>query len=132
MEQGIMSNSLKKSKKPRNSMIRKTLAWFIKPGKEPTNENILKDALKNYLNKADLIGVDGYGLGLCVYLVDSIKQYLNVHINYYKDIKLYIPLYDVSYAISSFKGKDGAYWWSVKDWWHRYRFMKWLIKQYKE
>lgn len=109
-------------------MIRKVLAWFIKPGEEPTKENILKYALKNYLNKTI---IQGYcGNCLCFYLSDSIIHYINVE--HCSDIKLYIPLYDQSYAIKYFKGRDSIYWWDTKDWWHRYRFMKWLIKQYKE
>lgn len=113
-------------KKEEMSMIRKILAWFINLEKEPTKENVLKYALKNYLNKTN--GSNG----LCHYLNDSFEHYLNKHVGCYANIKCYIPLYDKNYAIKYFKGRDSIYWWNIEDWWHRYRFMKWLIKQYKE
>ena len=119
-------------------MIRKVLAWFIKPGEEPTNENILKYALKNYLNKAVVraycCGDIRFNLsnGLCIYLSDSLMHYLNVHATYCSEIQRYIPLYNNNCAVKYFKAKSSLFWWDIRDWRNRYRFMKWLIKQYKE
>lgn len=104
-------------------IIRKLLAMTIKPTEEKTIENVLKRSLKHYL-------FDGY-FGLCACVVNSLVYY-GYSTNYYLgNIIKYVPEFTQENAILLFHGKEDSYWWPIGKWWPRYRFMKWLIKQYK-
>ena len=107
-----------------DTLQRKILAACIRVGKEPTKRNILKTALKYYLTK-------GYRrVGLCHSINKAIA------------IKLVTPMYEASdvrekefnlfnrSTAKKFGSLDAPYWWPMDDWKSRYKYMKWLIKQY--
>lgn len=99
---------------------RKLLALFIRPGKEATTRNILKYALKYYLNS-------NYCIGLCGVIIRAYEFYNIVYIN----ISDYIPEFTNQNAVKYFGGQNRPFWWPLDDWKSRYKFMKWLIKKYK-
>lgn len=101
--------------------IRHILAFFIHPGKEKTIKNVLKYALVLYLTK--------HYKGLCICITTALVCY-NYNCNYIDAISDIIPQCNRNAAIKYFNGVDHLYWWKSDDWFSRYRFMKWLIKQY--
>lgn len=109
---------------------RKLLAMTIKPSEEKSIKNVLKFALKTYLN--------GEYFGLCSSIKSAmvIYDYTSSNLSVYTsiDIEDYIPEYTKENATNLFNAKVNVftgYWWSIDKWFPRYRFMKWLIKQYK-
>lgn len=102
--------------------IRHILASFIHPGKKKTIKNVLKYALKLYLTKY-------YGGGLCIYVVIALDKY-DYKTNTLTRISSIIPQFKRKIAIEHFNGSYNPYWWKPSDWFSRYKFMKWLIKQY--
>lgn len=99
---------------------RKLLALFICPGKEATTRNILKYALKYYLN--------GNCDGLCfaIFKASTVYNTLYTHLLFN-----YIPEFTNQNAVKYFGGQNRPFWWPLDDWKSRYKFMKWLIKKYK-
>ena len=108
---------------------RRFLAARIHVGKEPTKQNILKNALKMYL--------EGHHMGLCLAMNASIRFYNSQHgipidavttTNFRGEV---FPLFNSNIA-KKFGGTPCTlYWWPISDWKSRYKYMKWLIKQYK-
>lgn len=101
--------------------IRYILAFFIYPGKEQTIKNVLKYALKLYLTH-------NYK-GLCICTTTALIHY-HYNCNYIDAINDIIPQFNQNSAIKHFSATNNIYWWKKSDWLSRYRFMKWLIKQY--
>ena len=99
---------------------RKLLALFIRPGKEATTRNILRYALKYYLN--------GHCDGLCFAIFKAAKVYNTLYIHV---LSYYIPEFTNKNAVKYFGGEHLPFWWPLDDWKSRYKFMKWLIKKYK-
>ncbi len=109
-----------------NKLIRRMLALTIRCPKKPkTKGDILKYALRWYLNSGSS--------GLCRAIDDVIGYY-----RYKYNILLYdgfcisqiFPLFNKRIAICLFNGSDDMYWWPIEDWKNRYRYMRWLIKEY--
>lgn len=99
---------------------RKLLALFIRPGKEATTRNILRYALKYYLN--------GHCFCLCYAIEIALFVYYNITTEKLYD---YIPEFTNQNAVKYFGGQSRPLWWPIEDWKSRYKFMKWLIKKYK-
>lgn len=111
-----------------NTLIKRLLALRIRyPERPKTKGDILRYAFYVYLR--------GDYDGLCHSILYAIKKYhwyykyLGV-VNNIQDISILFPLFNKRIAICIFKGRDDRYWWPINDYKHRYRYMKWLIKQY--
>lgn len=109
-----------------NKLIRRVLALTIRCPKKPkTKGDILRYALYVYLK-------GGYD-GLCFAIGDATEHY-----HYKHDLPQYIlfkvpqifPLFRKDIAIRLFNGRDDSYWWPIEDWKNRYRYMRWLIREY--
>ena len=110
-------------------IIRRLLAKTIKPTEEKTIENVLKKALKSHL-------LDEYN-GLCACVLCSLHHYGYLESEPFWDtsrfITKYVPEFTQKNAVLYFNADPKTiYWWPIRKWWPRYRFMKWLIKKYKE
>lgn len=110
------------------NLCRKLLAMTIKPGQKKSIKNVLKFALKIYLSRRCN--------GLCASIRLAFVKYDYVPWNLYDitDIEFFIPEYTKENATNLFGAKVNVftgYWWPIDKWFPRYRFMKWLIKQYK-
>lgn len=109
-----------------NKLIRRALASTIRCPKKPrTKGDILKYALRWYLNTGSS--------GLCYAIKIAAGRY---HYKYEliaydcRKIPRVFPLFEKKTAIRLFGGRDENYWWPIEDWKSRYRYMKWLIRQY--
>lgn len=109
-----------------DKLIRRALALTIRCPKKPrTKGDILRYALNHYLK---------YGAyGLCYEIRNAVEHYKIIDkLNKQCDGRLYIyfQLFRRDIAIHLFGGSDNLYWWHLEDWESRYRYMKWLIRQY--
>lgn len=109
-----------------DTLKRRWLALWIRcPKKAKTKGDILRYALYVYLKG------DCYGLCKAI-------RYAMKHYNYKHDIiadsvsKIpeIFPLFNKRIAICLFNGRDWAFWWPHTDWRSRYKYMRWLIKEY--
>jgi hypothetical protein len=107
-----------------DTLQRKILAACIRVGKEPTKRNILKAALKYYLTEGYLI------VGLCYSINKTIAIKLGIPGYKASDVReKEFNLFNRSTA-KKFGSLNRPYWWPMDDWKSRYKYMKWLIKQY--
>lgn len=107
-----------------DTLIKRCLATCVKyPERPKTKGDILRYALYIYLR--------GDHDGLCNSIIDATEHLLQIkfYSNYSKISKLF-PLFSKKIAIRSFKGSNSAYWWPIDDYKNRYKYMKWLIRQY--
>lgn len=105
-----------------DTFIKKYLASCIKyPEKPKTKGDILRYALYVYLNCEHN--------GLCHAIIHATKHY-NYKVGSFNKISEIFPLFKKEVAIRLFNGKDWAYWWPFENWINRYRYMRWLIKEY--
>ena len=111
-----------------DKLIRKCLALCIRCPKKPkTKGDVLRYALRWYLHSNDC--------GLCCAIDRATYhfQYKSNIIGYgYNNVSLMFPLFCYKIAVEEFdaSGPKGSYWWPIRNWRIRYRFMKWLIKEY--
>lgn len=109
-----------------DKLIKRLLISRIKYPEVPkTKGDILKYALYIYLN--------GEHNGLC-HSIRAATEYYDykcdiINNDIYK-IPQVFPLFERRIAVCFFNGHYNTFWWPVKDWRNRYRFMKWLIKKY--
>lgn len=92
--------------------------WFPKTLKCVYRKDILKYALKH-----------NHNFGVCYALLRSLEHY-----DIYEYIGMtYLPLANLHNA-ENFKAKlrRDDYWWPLGDWSNRKKYLKWLLKQYKD
>ena len=108
-------------------MKRRILSWFIRPPKKvKTKGDVLKWALYYYM-------YDRMSYGLCVCIAKAMRDKWHKSPLVYLSILPYMDFakFNRREAIDNWGAYNNAYWWDVNDWQSRYRYMKWLIKQYK-
>lgn len=106
-----------------NKLIRRVLALTIRCPKKPkTKGDILRYSLKSYIKNPKT--------GLCAKIKLSLSDYAAIVCINYSDISTCFPLFRKDIAIQHFNGRNGIYWWPIKDWKSRYRYMRWLIREY--
>ena len=109
-----------------DTLIKRCLASCVKyPERPKTKGDILRYALYVYLN--------GEHIGLCHAIRYAMKHYnykYDVIVGSFSKISEIFPLFEKNVAIRLFNGKDWAYWWPLEDYKNRYRYMRWLIKEY--
>lgn len=109
-----------------NKLIRRVLALTIRCPKRPrTKGDILRCALKHYLK---------YGrYGLCYEIRWAVEHYKitnDLIVQCHGRLYIYFFLFKRDIAIRLFNGSGDLYWWPTEDWKNRYRYMRWLIKEY--
>lgn len=109
-----------------DTLIKRWYALWIRYPKRPkTKGDILRYALYIYLR-------DDYD-GLCFAIEKAIEYY---HCKYdfiaYNPHKMpeIFPLFNNETATHLFNGRNAGFWWPIDDYKNRYKYMKWLIKQY--
>ena len=111
-----------------NNLIRRVLALTIRCPKHPrTKGDVLRYALRLYLTNLR------YGLCWAINKATVHFQYERFIIkDDYENLPLVFPLFRYEIAVKMFNGNGlrCLYWWPIEDWKSRYRYMKWLIKQY--
>lgn len=112
-----------------NKLIRRVLALTIRCPKKPkTKGDILRYALYVYLRDDNC-----YGLCSAIFKATVRFQYKRDVIGvYYNNLPWVFPLFCYEIAVKKFNGSRTVndYWWPHTDWRSRYRYMKWLIRQY--
>ena len=109
-----------------NKLIRRVLALTIRCPKKPkTKGDILRYVLKHYLKYGEY--------GLCYEIRNALVHYeiIDCLIDpvYYR-LHKYFPLFRKDIATRLFNGGGYLYWWPIEDWKNRYRYMRWLIREY--
>ena len=99
------------------------LGLFMRVPKHPkTKGDVLRIALKWYLM--------GRSKGLCNSILDAILY--EGQLPYIGTIETLFPLFNFVEAWTKFGAEPYFYWWPIREWKPRYKYMKWLINQYKD
>lgn len=109
-----------------DTLKRKWLALWIRCPKKPrTKGDILRYALYIYLK--------GKYYGLSQAVIHAAKHYhykCDFIANNIHKIPEVFPLFRKEIAIRLFNGRDWVHWWPLEDWKSRYKYMRWLIREY--